>query len=195
MKQLDFDELHIIADEIYESHVTANMSQRKKEKAVNEIFDDLLDLMIYYYLLGSEDCIKDLGYAVVLPDDAQRMYDTVMAKIDGKNLKQRVREHVEQNSPGKFRTLVDSEAHRNYCASGDITADLVAQALGMKGTKTWMTMLDDKVRDTHEHLQSKKVPIGEEFFTFDGDHAPYPGGFETAENNVNCRCFLIYKLD
>ena len=195
MKGFDFDELHIIADEIYESHVTPKMSQRKKEKAVNDIFDELLDLMIYYYLLGSEDCIKDLGYSVVLPEDAQHMYDTVMARIDGKNLKDRVREHVEQYSPGKFRTLVDSEAHRNYCASGDNTADLVAQALGKTGTKMWMTMLDEKVRDTHAHLQSKRVPIGEEFFTFDGDHAPCPGGFETAENNANCRCFLIYTLD
>ena len=55
-------------------------------------------------------------------------------------------------------------------------------------------MMDDKVRDTHSYLQSKKVPIGEEFFTYDGDSALYPGGFKSAENNVNCRCFLTYSL-
>ena len=60
-------------------------------------------------------------------------------------------------------------------------------------TKTWGTMLDESVRETHSYLESVSVPLEEEFFTFDGDHAPYPGLFQKAENNVNCRCFVILK--
>lgn len=53
-------------------------------------------------------------------------------------------------------------------------------------------MEDDKVRDTHDYLEGMSVGIDEEFYTYDGDHALYPGGFENAQNNVNCRCFLTY---
>ena len=31
------------------------------------------------------------------------------------------------------------------------------------------------------------------FYTYDGDHASAPGLFELAENNVNCRCELLFS--
>ena len=44
-------------------------------------------------------------------------------------------------------------------------------------------------------FQDPPVPLEEEFFTFDGDHAAYPGGFTKAENNVNCRCIVRLTVD
>ena len=62
-------------------------------------------------------------------------------------------------------------------------------------TKTWFTMRDEVVRDTHNYLESQSIPLEEEFFTYDGDHAPYPGQFTKAENNVNCRCIVRLTTD
>ena len=194
MKGFSFDELHIIADEMFTSHVTAEMTVEQKKKASEDLFDELLDLMIYYCILARDDLIADLGVSVTVGDDTDRMYETIMKRIDGKNLRDRVTEEVGSGTPGTFRRLVDSEAHRNYCTTADETAEKILSAMGWSGTKTWQTMLDDKVRETHSYLQSATVPITEEFYTFDGDHAPYPGGFQDVENNVNCRCFLQYSL-
>ena len=65
------------------------------------------------------------------------------------------------------------------------------RANGASGVnKRWQTMMDDRVRDTHSYLQSMEVPFDEDFWTYDGDHAPAPGMFERPENNINCRCIV-----
>lgn len=43
--------------------------------------------------------------------------------------------------------------------------------------------------------QQQRMKQDEEFWTFDGDHAAYPGGFTKAENNVNCRCTVELHID
>jgi hypothetical protein len=53
--------------------------------------------------------------------------------------------------------------------------------------------MDDRVRDTHDPLEGVTVDWDEEFYTWDNDHAPYPGAFEKPENSVNCRCWLTYS--
>ena len=54
-------------------------------------------------------------------------------------------------------------------------------------------MADEKVRDTHQYLELMTVDIDEDFYTYDGDHASAPGMFELAQNNVNCRCELLFS--
>ena len=59
--------------------------------------------------------------------------------------------------------------------------------------KTWHTMGDNKVRDTHAPLDGVSAPINGQFYTWDADSAPAPGQFEKADNNVNCRCWLTFS--
>lgn len=59
--------------------------------------------------------------------------------------------------------------------------------------KTWNTMGDDRVRDTHAVLDGTSKALNEAFFTIDGDSAMSPGRFILPENNVGCRCWLTYK--
>ena len=68
-------------------------------------------------------------------------------------------------------------------------------SVGYGVTKNWYTVMDDKVRETHRYLEGASVSLDEEFWTFDGDHAAYPGGFTKAENNVNCRCTVELHID
>ena len=84
--------------------------------------------------------------------------------------------------------IAETETHRD----ANTAALETAQKAGAKN-KTWVTMLDDKVRETHVYLEGMTVSIGDDFYTYDGDHAPAPGLFDLAENNVNCRCELVFS--
>ena len=49
-------------------------------------------------------------------------------------------------------------------------------------------MMDDRVRDSHDYLLGQTVGIDEDFYTWDGAHAPAPGMFGVPEEDINCRC-------
>ena len=85
--------------------------------------------------------------------------------------------------------VLETEGHRIYNEGGFARAG----DCGAK-YKQWQTMADDKVRDTHSYLSGVKIPIDEKFYTYDGDSALLPSGFELAENNVNCRCWVSYSF-
>lgn len=89
---------------------------------------------------------------------------------------------------GKILRVAETEGHRVLNQAMQATAEK-----GGATTKTWVTMEDDRVRDTHDYLLGETVGIDDLFVTYDGDSAMFPGGFEEAENNVNCRCWLEYK--
>ena len=89
---------------------------------------------------------------------------------------------------GDITRLAESEAHRAFNQG----AYECAKALGGDFEKEWNTMGDERVRDTHQYLEGARVPVDALFYTFDGDSAMYPGGFTSKENNVNCRCWLVY---
>lgn len=84
--------------------------------------------------------------------------------------------------------VIETEAHRMY-NNGSRDRALSAGAK----FKQWVTMGDEKVRDTHDYIADEKIPINERFYTYDGDSALMPGGFDSAQNNVNCRCWLNYS--
>ena len=85
--------------------------------------------------------------------------------------------------------VIETESHRMY-GSGSRNR---AVSAGAK-YKEWNTMADDKVRDSHSYIWGEKIGIDDYFFTYDGDSALMPGGFELPENNVNCRCWLSYSF-
>lgn len=83
--------------------------------------------------------------------------------------------------------ILETEMHRD----ANEAALETARHAGAK-TKTWQTMMDDKVRETHDYLLGVTVGIEDDFITFDGDKAQAPGLFELPENNINCRCELEF---
>lgn len=87
--------------------------------------------------------------------------------------------------------LAETEAHRVLNeAILDSALDYAEKNPEKTVMKTWATMLDDRVRETHDYLEGVTVPADARFYTFDGDSAMAPGGFGKAENNCNCRCVL-----
>ena len=113
---------------------------------------------------------------------------TVDEKVAGKTWKDRVREYSENGGNAEdIVRIIDTESHRIANQSALDTA----KKAGAK-TKTWVTMMDDKVRDTHFPLEGVTIPIDADFITWDDDYAPAPGMFTLPQNNVNCRCELVF---
>lgn len=59
--------------------------------------------------------------------------------------------------------------------------------------KEWCSMEDESVRDTHNHLNGKKIHVQDEFES-KGRKAKCPCGFGIPEEDINCRCFLAYEF-
>lgn len=142
--------------------------------------DDITIEMIEAYINGHKDAKKQLGFDDEAFDiDLLDLDHALNLVIDGRTYVQRIRD-------GSDPLLVeDTERHRMY------NTGMHDAAKGVPGVmKTWHTMEDDRVRDTHYYLEGITIPIDAEFVTFDNDRCLYPGGFTLAENNCNCRCVL-----
>ena len=136
--------------------------------------------------------MQDLGLLDLDPKDLideDEMRRVIDEKIADKTYKQRIEEYLddENSTIDDFQRVAETDATRVYNA-GVVDG---GKASGVPGVmKQWITMEDERVRSTHEYLQSMTVPLDADFWTWDGDHARAPGLFALPENNINCRCTL-----
>ena len=63
---------------------------------------------------------------------------------------------------------------------------------GAKVVKQWDATLDGKTRPDHIYLDGQ-IKETDEYFEVNGYKALYPGGFEVASEDVNCRCCLLQR--
>lgn len=194
---LNWDRLNLIRSQIESLTIEYEYrGEKRKRIKTRECEDLILEWLIDCYLMGEADARQQLGHPVTEGMETEEqhrtateaMYATIFRKIDGKTFEERVSEYAGEGDVESIMRVAETEATRDFNESSLNTA----KRLGAT-TKTWMTMMDDRVRDTHSYLQSMTVGIDDEFYTFDGDHAMAPGGFEDAANNVNCRCTISYR--
>ena len=151
------------------------------DKPKNEIEDSLLDLLIMAYVYGTKDVARSLNEEI--KPDTDKMYESVHKEIEGKTWVERIED---ANTEDELKRIVVTESHRCFSDGQWDSAN------GRANYKTWITMDDEKVRDTHWYIDNLKVGINDYFYTLDGDRALRPYGFEFASNNINCRCTLKY---
>lgn len=182
-----FDEL----DSFLVRFKTRGIPERpSKAEEEEDIIDELLDLYLLAYFEGSQDAAREL--LIDVTPSVDKAEATINRPIEGKTFEDRVREYI--NGQGDISTVdgiarvAETDSVRIY-NEAKLT---VAKDNGAK-EKTWHTMGDNKVRDTHEPLDGVKVPIDADFYTWDFDQAPAPGQFGKASNNVNCRCWLTFN--
>ena len=183
---LPFDELNKFVTVTLPAHFDAN-GRIKSKKDEEDIIDELLDLFLLAYALGNDVTNASLS------SDWKPTLDEVMQTVDkevaGKTWRERVEDYFANGgSVGDIVRIAETETHRDANEAALNTA-----IHGGASMKTWITMLDDRVRDTHFPLEGVSVPIESDFYTWDGDRAQAPGLFERAENNVNCRCELLFE--
>ena len=187
---LPFDELNNFILAIREKYPDGKLPQRQQKRRSEEeedIIDELLDLCLLAYATGISVTNENLASDYEPP--LGEVMETVNAKVAGKTWKDRVEDYFESGgSVDDIIRIAETETHRIANAAAITTAKQAGARF-----KTWATMLDDRVRETHDYLEGETVPIDEDFYTYDGDHASAPGLFELAENNVNCRCELIFS--
>ena len=183
MQLAKLDELQVLSERLYVE--TASLP---KEQRTRRICDELLELLILAYVYGANRVDDEL-----MPD-VETMLQAIYKPIAGETFEQRVARRVEEDSLSaeNLRRIIETDWHRVEETGAYDTAVLKADRTGKTAYKAWETMMDDRVRDTHWYIQSVVVPIGERFYTFDGDSARFPGDFEKPENNIRCRCELKY---
>lgn len=182
---LPFDELNRFNEEIRQQFGDAQLTDRREEE--EDIIDELLDLFLLAYAMGNEVTNENLSSNWMPPVD--EVMQVVDAEVADKTWRERVEDYFANGGTGAdIARIADTEMHR---IANTAALDTAKRAGATR--KTWATMLDDKVRETHDYLEGMTVDIDDEFYTYDGDHASAPGLFELAENNVNCRCELIFS--
>lgn len=181
-----FDELSVISERL-NADFSLGTEQRKLFK--KDRIDEILDMLIMAYVFGTEDANEELLVSESVETD--EMYSAVWRVIADKNWEQRVSEYFDDpNATAEdIMRVVETDTNRIY-SDAVLNVGKKVSKRGVPVSKTWETMLDDKVRDTHEFLQSVTVPINKRFTTYDGDSARYPGDFTDPSNNVNCRCYI-----
>ena len=180
---LPFDELNRFADAMRSRYGQDHLVKDDED----DIIDDLLDLFLLAYAQGNEVTNANLAsdWTPTLDDVSK----TVDAEVAGKTWRERVTEYFDNGGTvDDIVRIAETETHRIANESALNTAKN-----GGATQKTWATMLDDKVRETHDYLEGVTVGIDDDFITYDGDRASAPGLFSLAQNNVNCRCELLFS--
>ena len=183
MPVLSFDEIHAMAGSLYDK--TESLPKKKRKRRIEE---ELIDWLILGYIDGyrrvyeeGEIPVAEMLRVIYMLIDGETFADRISREIDNKEL---TREALQR--------IVDTEWHR-VTETGAYNGALAYEALtGLTGYKRWITMNDDRVRDTHWYLEGTEVMTNGFFYTYDGDYARFPSDFKTAENNINCRCHIDY---
>lgn len=141
-------------------------------------------MLIMAYVFGVKDVSESLKEKI--SPDTDKMYSSVNKETAGESWKERLKK---AETGSEIERIFVTEAHRCFSdGQWDSAEDRATH-------KTWITMDDDKVRDTHWVIDGLKLKINEYFFTLDGDKALKPYDFEFASNNINCRCRLKYTKE
>jgi hypothetical protein len=201
------DELNVMSERLRADFA---LPPEERKRIVKDRIDEILDILIMQYIYGNEDANEMLGVNVDWSEqidiefsgsyppgtepyrvDTSRMESVINQIVADKTWRQRVEDWYasDNGTPDDIIRIIETESHRVY---NDSILDVGEQADKETGGvyKTWFTMLDDRVRDSHVPLEGVTVPYHERFYTFDNDSAMAPGGFSDPKNNIGCRCSI-----
>lgn len=151
--------------------------------------EELYFMLIDGYVLGFEHADYMLGLDDEIDaDKMNKVIDSILNEsFDGQTIREKYIEYVSNADEASLNRLIDTTFHKAY----NIGAYDCASNYDNVG-KMWLTVGDDRVRDTHAYLDGVVVDLDSYFYTYDDDKALYPSGFTKVENNVNCRCIIKY---
>lgn len=179
-------------DSINALEVRAEETQKQAKsgnftKVVEDYIDSVTELFEMDFFYGVADLSMQLGKSI--DPDFKVMESAINKVIDGKDYKQRIRDYMASGTPADIARVIGTDAHRIYNEAMYETARKHGAT-----KKTWNTMKDLRVRDSHDFLEGVTVPIDAEFYTYNGNKAQYPGQFGVAEEDVNCRCWVTFSV-
>ena len=187
MTILPIDEINALEDKLKPHFEDDGKGRIKSRQDAEDIIDELLDLFLIAYASGVTATSTELG--TVRSPSVEDIDAAVFAKVAGETWKQRVMDYYDSGGTlYDIQRIAETDATRIYNQGA---LDTVSVNNALDGTvKRWVTMMDDRVRDTHSYLEGMEVPYNARFYTYDGDSAEAPGMFSLPENNINCRCVV-----
>lgn len=150
----------------------------------SKITDLMLDWLALAYADGKTDVEDQLRGETDIP--VGRIQEVIYAKVGGKTAFERLEDDLD--SIEDLLLLFENERQRVYNTAGNDTATELKAKF-----KTWHTMEDERVRDTHFYLEGMVKPMNEPFYTYNGNSAMYPRSFGEPSEDINCRCYLTYN--
>lgn len=213
-----FDELNEIRT-VFENEIYGSIAEKRFNRKKAE--DTIFELLTMAYVYGLE--VAGLDLQEDIPVDRDKMRRMMLEPVAGKDFIERLNDYVKaandavgaEQEPtadvsdkipqiskvaetlvNDLSRLAETEAHRVLNESIlDSALEYAKKNPDKHLTKTWATMMDDRVRETHDYLEGVTVPVDARFYTFDGDSAMAPGGFSKPQNSINCRCILRINKD
>ena len=184
---LPWDELNELRTKIEATEETVTNENGLPVKRYNKskCLDIIYDYLVYAYDMGVDNVNENMSTSYA-PQDYE-MRAVINEKVAGKDYVERVTEWAEKGKIDAILRVAETDAHRVLNAASYATAKKAKAKY-----KTWVTMQDDKVRDSHDYLLAMTIPIDDYFVTYNGDKALVPGQFGVPEEDVNCRCILTY---
>ena len=180
-----FDALNVFKENLHlhfnkEGHIAS-------KRDCEDIIDEMLDLYLLALANGVESVNEQFGLSIEL--SAETVESIINKKIEGATWKDRVWTWYEEGgTEADIARIAETEAHRDGNTGAYETAILAGAT-----QKTWMCMMLPTSRDTHIYLDGTTVDMEDEFYTFEGNHAMFPGQFGVAEEDVNCLCELSFS--
>lgn len=134
---------------------------------------------------------KDIAY------NEQRVQNGVFAAIVQDIPVEDIPEHVASHVAHVRRTETTAYARAAIYGAADMGAyyaGLEAERDGLDIEKTWLSIMDMRVRRSHKHLHGVTIPIDEKFIGYDGAlRFPHDPAAPPAET-YNCRCRMVVHL-
>ena len=183
---MNWDELNLLRSSAID--LIRDYRKSHDKKAVKRWCDYMEFVLCLVYAYGWKDAEEIVG---IVPFKDGLDDKCVNLEIKEKTFRDRIQEQLDADSLDGILCIINTESHRDY-NTAVYEAGKESRRDGLK--KQWATMMDDKVRDTHSYLEGVVVGIDDLFYTYDGDSAYAPGGFEKAENNANCRCIITLVI-
>ena len=187
MTILPIDEINAFEERLKVHFTDDGKGQIKSKEDCEDIIDELLDLYLLAYANGATATNAELGTDIMPNIDLAQ--DAIDKPIAGETWRERVMGYYESGGTlYDIQRIAETDATRIY-NTGALDA-VAANGNGDGISKRWVTMMDDRVRDTHSYLEGMEVPYDARFYTYDGDSAEAPGMFSLPENNIGCRCVV-----
>lgn len=197
MAERQFDEIKSISFEDYFGEMELPEQEKKRRIELAQKFDDFF---IYYFGLYLADMKRD--YVPMIYDkyielalwylgmDKKPEYITDRASKVANDIQNTTRNNDSEYYTSKDRSIIISETETNVI--GNYGRQVQAVKNG-KHWKTWQTMKDNRVRDSHMLVDEKTIGIFD-YFDVGGAKMLYPGDTSAPpEELIGCRCVLEYS--
>lgn len=173
--------------------------RQRLAEALEEEFLYMMSYMFYAYPVINEQMVEDLrngyirqleelGIAVMVNDIYYRQAEKFA--IDCIDTTQRHKDDPYYYSADRAR--LNAEDQSNFIYDAKDYGDALANGFGFK---TWNTVGDNRVRNSHEEVEGLTIPIEEPFVLQGGlMMAPHDGSLGVSEDElIMCRCSLEYS--